>query len=171
MIAQAGVNLEVFSVVLKAVLDLQYYRKVFSVLRVTGLHMISPLQTFVLVNILTIVSVVKVIARVRQSPEILSPASSKRVRRQRSPKILSPERVSPMIQEINMSPNLEDSDGKGKLGNRFNSKKKERTPIVAVSMNDFLPSKNQSTLGDVSVMCKEGTNNKFMLEKYQCYIQ
>ena len=68
MIAQARVNLEVFAVVLKAVLALQYYRQVFAVARVAALQMLSPLLRFVLVKVLTIVGVnvdlVKVRARV-----------------------------------------------------------------------------------------------------------
>ena len=55
MIAQAQVNLEVFAVVLKAVLVLQYYRPVFVVMRVAALQMLSPLLTCVLVKVLMIV--------------------------------------------------------------------------------------------------------------------
>ena len=55
MIAQAQVNLEVFAVVLKAVLALQYYHPVFAVARVAALQMLFPLLTFVLVKVLTIV--------------------------------------------------------------------------------------------------------------------
>ena len=64
-----------------------------------------------------------------ESPVQVSPASPARVRRRRSPKIViskiviskivSPKRVSPRIQEIEMSPNLEDSGSKGKLGKKF----------------------------------------------------
>ena len=57
-------NFSLFAVVLKAVLALQFYRKVFAVVRVSALHMLSPLLTFVLVKILTIVGVVTVRARV-----------------------------------------------------------------------------------------------------------
>ena len=52
MIAQAQVNLEVFAMVLKAVLVLQYYCPVFVVMRVAALQMLSPLLTCVLVKVL-----------------------------------------------------------------------------------------------------------------------
>ena len=32
-------------------------------------------------------------------------------------------------------------------------------------MNGYLPGRNQGTLGNVSVVCKEGSTNKFKLEK------
>ena len=67
MISQAQVNLEVFDMVLKAVLVLQYYRPVFAVARVAALQMLSPLLTFVLVEVLmnVVVNVDLVKARAR----------------------------------------------------------------------------------------------------------
>ena len=56
MIEQAHVNMEVFYVVLKAVLALKYYRQVFSVVRIYALHILTPLLMLVLVDILRIMA-------------------------------------------------------------------------------------------------------------------
>ena len=111
MIAEVQVNLEVFAVVLKAVLALNYYRQVFAVARVSELQMLFPLLILVLVKVFMIVVVnvdlVKARARVLQitvrvSPERVSPAivNPAKIRSQRSLKIVrirrSPKiRVSP----------------------------------------------------------------------------
>ena len=72
--------------------------------------MLSPLLQFTFVNILTIVFVnvnlVKARARVLKSTSRVSPAITKILRRRRSPKITSQQRISPSIQDIDMSPNM-----------------------------------------------------------------
>ena len=99
-----------YFLVLKALISMQYYFQVFTVVRFASLHMLSPLLTFTFVNILTIlfvnVNLVKARARVWKSTARVSPASPKIVRRRRISKIISQQRISPSIQDIDMSSNM-----------------------------------------------------------------
>ena len=65
-----------------------------------------------------------------------------------------------MIQTIT---NIEDIKSKGK-GSKVPNPGQNKS-IVAIFVNSYLPSRNQDTLGNVWVVCKEGSTKKFKLQK------